>query len=92
MRVSLWCVFVACGKMRGVCDNFGLCSRMQAPGIRGNDKTLYMSTPPMLEERTRKNLPLPLQELGITDGTELHVTDPAVPGVVKIVIKFESGE
>ncbi|KAK1781236.1 hypothetical protein QBC45DRAFT_406297 [Copromyces sp. CBS 386.78] len=57
-------------------------AQLKKPSIRAEGKTLYMQLPPSLEEQTRPNLSKTLEELGLTAGTEIAVTDPAFLGVV----------
>jgi ubiquitin-activating enzyme E1 C len=51
-------------------------SQLKKPSMRTEEKTLYQRFPPQLEERTRPNLSLKLNEL-IEDGQEIAVSDPA---------------
>ena len=57
-------------------------AQLKKPSVRAEGKTLYMQMPPSLEEQTRPNLSKTLEELGLTAGTEIAVTDPAFMGVV----------
>ncbi len=54
-------------------------AQLKKPSIRAERKTLYMQAPPALEEKTRPNLALTLKELGLEDGHEVVITDPAFP-------------
>lgn len=47
-----------------------------------------MSTVKSIEERTRSNLKLTLDELEIQDGQELTITDQTNPNSVTIRIKY----
>ncbi|KAL1877351.1 hypothetical protein VTK73DRAFT_8724 [Phialemonium thermophilum] len=51
--------------------------QMKKPSVRTETKTLYMQSPPSLEESTRPNLTKTLAELGLVDKEEIGVTDPA---------------
>jgi len=57
--------------------------QMKAPGVTtsvgGKNKTLYIQSVASIEERTRPNLKLSLQELGLQDGSELVVADTTSP-------------
>eukprot|EP01135_Chromosphaera_perkinsii_P006562 Nk52_evm4s545 gene=Nk52_evmTU4s545 len=62
--------------------------QMKGPGISCNGKTVYMSNPPFLAEKTKPNLEKSLQELGIGEGSVLVVTDPAIPNSVELKIRM----
>ena len=70
----------------------GLATRPEAqlkkPSITADKKTLYMRLPPSLEEQTRPNLEKTLAELGLEDGQEVVVTDPAFPIEFRFIIRF----
>jgi ubiquitin-activating enzyme E1 C len=51
-------------------------SQLKKPSIRTEQTSLYMQSPPSLEEQTRPNLSKKLNEL-VTDGEEIAVSDPA---------------
>jgi NEDD8-activating enzyme E1 len=52
-------------------------AQLKKPSMRVEGKTLYMQSPPSLEEATRPNLAKSLRELGVEDGQSVVVTDPA---------------
>lgn len=52
-------------------------AQLKKPSVRADKKTLYMQSPPSLEEQTRPNLERKLAELGLSEGDEIGVTDPA---------------
>lgn len=54
-------------------------AQLKKPSIRAEAKTLYMQAPPSLEEKTRPNLDKTLEDLGLEDGHEIVLTDPAFP-------------
>lgn len=56
--------------------------------IDGKNKTLYISTVKSIEERTRSNLKLTLEELNVKNGQELDVADQTNPNTVTIRIKY----
>lgn len=58
--------------------------------LDGKNKTLYISTVKSIEERTRPNLKLTLQELNVQNGQELTVADQTNPNSVTIRIKYSS--
>lgn len=58
--------------------------------IDGKNKTLYISTVKSIEERTRPNLKLSLEELNVKHGQELTVADQTNPNSVTIRIKYTS--
>ncbi|KAJ0424926.1 hypothetical protein BJY00DRAFT_275585 [Aspergillus carlsbadensis] len=51
-------------------------AQLKKPSLRTEEKTLYQRFPPQLEEQTRANLKLKLQDL-LTSGQEVAVSDPA---------------
>ncbi|RAK96371.1 NEDD8-activating protein UBA3 [Aspergillus ibericus CBS 121593] len=51
-------------------------AQLKKPSMRTEEKTLYQRFPPQLEEQTRHNLKLKLNEL-IENGQEIAVSDPA---------------
>eukprot|EP00158_Paraphelidium_tribonemae_P003657 Partr_v1_DN26284_c0_g1_i4_m48481 putative activating enzyme len=64
--------------------------QLKKPSIRSSGRSLYMQAPPSLEEATRPNLDKLMKELvGNSGDEELVITDPALPLVLKIVLKFE---
>lgn len=77
-----------------LCENVQL--QMKSPGITANidgkNKTLYISSVKSIEERTRPNLKLTLQELNIENGQELSVADQTNPNTISIKIKFTKFE
>lgn len=56
--------------------------------IDGKNKTLYISTVKSIEEKTRSNLKLTLDELNVKNGQELTVSDQTNPNSVTIRIKY----
>jgi ubiquitin-activating enzyme E1 C len=67
-------------------------AQLKKPSIRAEGKTLYMQSPVSLEEQTRPNLDKTLTELGLVDGDEIGVTDPAFVTVsFKFKLRFKSG-
>lgn len=60
--------------------------------VNGKNKTLYMSTVKSIEEQTRSNLTLSLNELGLTDGQEIMVADQTTPNTITIKLKFAIDE
>lgn len=56
--------------------------------IDGKNKTLYISTVKSIEERTRPNLKLTLEDLNVKNGQELDVADQTNPNTVTIRIKY----
>ena len=57
-------------------------AQLRRPSVRAAGKTLYMQSPPSLEEQTRPNLDKTLAELGLAHGQEVGVTDPAFAAVL----------
>ena len=51
--------------------------RFQNPSLSSGDRNLFFANPPQLREQTRPNLKRKLTELGLDDGHELAVSDPA---------------
>ncbi|KAM7217407.1 putative NEDD8-activating enzyme E1 catalytic subunit [Rhypophila decipiens] len=66
-------------------------AQLKKPSIRAEKKTLYMQSPASLEEQTRPNLEKKLVgELGLGEGDEIGVTDPAFATVsFKFRLKFQ---
>jgi ubiquitin-activating enzyme E1 C len=64
--------------------------QLKKPSIRAEGKTLYMQSPPSIEEQTRPNLDKTLkEELGLDVGHEIAVTDPAFPSLsFRFIIRF----
>ncbi|KAI0394831.1 NEDD8-activating enzyme E1 catalytic subunit [Xylariaceae sp. FL0594] len=63
--------------------------QLKKPSIRAEGKTLYMQSPPSIEEQTRPNLTKTLEELGLSVGHEIAVTDPAFPALVfRFILSF----
>ncbi|KAK3393223.1 hypothetical protein B0H63DRAFT_457785 [Podospora didyma] len=78
--------------LRELVDSFAVRpeAQLKKPSIRSESKTLYMQSPASLEEQTRPNLDKTLKELGLTDGQEIGVTDPAFATVsFKFKLKFK---
>ncbi|KAI8684469.1 NEDD8-activating enzyme E1 catalytic subunit [Fusarium keratoplasticum] len=65
-------------------------AQLKKPSIRAESKTLYMQFPPGLEEQTRPNLSKSLNELGLEEGQEIVVTDPAFPLEFNFFLKFKT--
>lgn len=65
-------------------------AQLKKPSVRADDKSLYMDFPPQLKELTSPNLEKKLvEDLGLTKGTEIVVTDPAFPSVVfRFILAF----
>lgn len=65
---------------------------MKSPGILsesdGKNRTLYMSTVPSIEERTRDNLKKTLKELNLLNGSKLLITDPTNPTTIEVILRF----
>lgn len=65
-------------------------AQLKKPSVRSESKTLYMQSPPSLEEKTRPNLDKTLTELGLGDGEEIGVTDPSFATVsFKFRLRFK---
>eukprot|EP00999_Lentomonas_sp_LEN2_P002709 NODE_582_length_1346_cov_128.228056_g543_i0.p1 GENE.NODE_582_length_1346_cov_128.228056_g543_i0~~NODE_582_length_1346_cov_128.228056_g543_i0.p1 ORF type:complete len:442 (-),score=64.73 NODE_582_length_1346_cov_128.228056_g543_i0:19-1293(-) len=62
--------------------------QMKKPSIRGEGKTLYMQSPPSLEQQTRQNLHKTLSTL-FPSGSKLTVTDPNLPFSVDCSVFFQ---
>ena len=63
-------------------------SQLKKPSLMAPSKALYMRAPTSLEEQTRDNLLLMLGDL-ITNGTEITVTDEALPATsLRILVQF----
>lgn len=58
--------------------------------VNGRNKTLYISTVRSIEEQTRSNLSLTLDELNVQNGQELSVADQTNPNTVTIRIKYNN--
>ncbi|KAK4105911.1 hypothetical protein N658DRAFT_492421 [Parathielavia hyrcaniae] len=65
-------------------------AQLKKPSVRAEGRTLYMQSPPSLEAQTRLNLDRTLVELGLEEGEEIAVTDPAFATVTfKFKLKFK---
>jgi ubiquitin-activating enzyme E1 C len=65
-------------------------AQLKKPSIRSEKKTLYMQFPESLEKQTRPNLEKTLFELGLEEGEEIGVTDPAFATVsFKFRLRFK---
>ncbi|RKU40601.1 hypothetical protein DL546_001031 [Coniochaeta pulveracea] len=65
-------------------------AQLKKPSVRTEKKTLYMQSPPGLEEQTRPNMDKTLLELGLEEGEQIGVTDPAFPSVsFKFALRFK---
>jgi ubiquitin-activating enzyme E1 C len=79
--------------LRELVDSFAALpeAQLKKPSVRAEGKTLYMQSPASLEAQTRPNLDKALVELGLEDGQEIGVTDPAFATVVfKFRLKFKA--
>lgn len=60
--------------------------QMSSPGIQamlnGKTKSLYLHSPPSIEQKLRPHLKMSLTELGLTDGVQLTVADITSPNAV----------
>ena len=65
-------------------------AQLKKPSLRAEGKTLYMQFPTNLEEQTRPNLAKSLADLGIQDGQEVVVTDPAFALEFNYFFKFKA--
>ncbi|TDZ26252.1 NEDD8-activating enzyme E1 catalytic subunit [Colletotrichum sidae] len=64
-------------------------AQLKKPSMRGDSKTLYMQSPPSLEEQTRPNLKKTIRQLGLEDGQNVIVTDPAFPLEFNFYLRFK---
>ncbi|KAL2270237.1 hypothetical protein VTJ83DRAFT_2421 [Remersonia thermophila] len=65
-------------------------AQLKQPSARAAGKTLYMRVPESLEKQTRPNLEKTLAELGLEDGQEIAVSDPAFATVVfRFTLRFK---
>jgi len=53
-------------------------------------KTLYMPNVPSIEQRTRPNLKMTLEQLGIADGCKLLVADVTNPKAFEIILRIKN--
>ncbi|PHH92337.1 hypothetical protein CDD83_7825 [Cordyceps sp. RAO-2017] len=65
-------------------------AQLKKLSIRAEGKTLYMQSPQSLEQQTRPNLDRTLAELGLVDGQQIVVTDPAFPLEFNFYLKFQT--
>jgi ubiquitin-activating enzyme E1 C len=59
----------------------------KSPSLRTGSKSLYMRSPPQLEEATRSNLSKPMCEL-VGNGEEVVITDPTLPFSLRLVVNL----
>lgn len=68
--------------------------QMKSPALtvefEGKRKTLYMPNVPSIELKTRPNLKMTLEQLGITDGCKLLVADITNPRAFEIILKIKN--
>ena len=64
-------------------------AQLKRPSMRAEGKTLYMQSPPSLEAQTRPNLDRTIAELGLEDGQQVVVTDPAFPLEFNFYLRFK---
>lgn len=78
--------------LRELLDSFAIQPDLQLkkPSLRAEGKTLYMQSPPSIEEQTRPNLDKTLKnDLGLDVGHEIVVTDPAFPALIfRFILNF----
>lgn len=65
-------------------------AQLKKPSIRAEGKTLYMQVPQSLEQQTRPNLSKSLKDLGLENGQEVVVTDPAFPLEFNFYLRFKA--
>ncbi|KAK7738469.1 NEDD8 activating enzyme [Cytospora paraplurivora] len=65
-------------------------AQLKRPSIRAEGKSLYMQSPPSLEEQTRPNLEKTLTDLGLESGWEISVTDPAFVANFRFILRFKA--
>jgi len=58
--------------------------------LDGKRKTLYMPNVPSIELKTRPNLKMTLEQLGIADGCKLLVADITNPRAFEIILKIKN--
>lgn len=63
-------------------------AQLKKPSIRAEGRTLYMQFPEGLEKQTRPNLEKTIAELGLENGQQVVVTDPAYPLEFNFYLKF----
>ncbi|CAK7894621.1 hypothetical protein CAAN1_10S05116 [[Candida] anglica] len=62
--------------------------QMKKPSLTTSRRNLYLRAPPSLEELSRPNLTVKLNQL-VLPGEEILVTDPALPLSLKLAVSFE---
>ncbi|PTB65457.1 hypothetical protein BBK36DRAFT_1122482 [Trichoderma citrinoviride] len=67
-------------------------AQLKKPSMRAEGKTLYMQVPQSLEQQTRPNLSRSLADLGLENGQEVVVTDPAFPMEFHFLLRFKAAE
>ncbi|KAI9184642.1 NEDD8 activating enzyme [Blastocladiella emersonii ATCC 22665] len=64
--------------------------QLKKPSLRTASKSVYMQSPPSLEEATRPNLAKPIADFVGADGaTEVAVTDANLPLSLNVTVSFE---
>jgi len=77
-----------------VCPSFvvaNYCSQVKKPSLCSSSQSLYMQSPPQLEEITGLNLDKSLQSL-VSDGEEVVITDAKLPFELQFILQFSSGK
>lgn len=58
--------------------------------LDGKRKTLYMPNVPSIELKTKPNLKMTLEQLGIADGCKLLVADVTNPKAIEIILRIKN--
>lgn len=64
--------------------------RFQNPSLSSGQQNLFFSNPPQLYEMTRPNLKRKLTELGLTEGQEVAVSDPAYTNQFRFRLSYRA--
>ncbi|KJZ73628.1 hypothetical protein HIM_06961 [Hirsutella minnesotensis 3608] len=67
-------------------------AQFKKPSIRAEGRTLYMQSPESLEAQTRPNLDKTIAELGLENGQQVVVTDPAFPLEFNFYLQFKTDQ
>ncbi|CAF3180042.1 unnamed protein product [Rotaria socialis] len=71
-------------------EKYQLIAPLICTQIDGKSKTLYMTSTKQMLELTKPHLRMTLQELGLANGTELLVGDPARASSMRVIISLTS--
>ncbi|CAF0869412.1 unnamed protein product [Rotaria sp. Silwood1] len=73
-----------------IIEKYQLTAPLILASIHGNLKTLYMTSTEQMRQETTPHLRMTLQELGLTNGTEMLVGDPTRASSLRVIVSLTS--